>query len=134
MNQASFREPKGVKKKQLKELRQKSAFFQKTSESHAEAKLAVALDNLGVSFVQQYRVNGYRVDFYIAPRLVVEVDGAIHILDVETAEKDKKKDTFLKERGFIVHRYRDFQVRKPWQAEEIAKKIKAFRQKITAAA
>jgi len=131
LSQASFRKRSKVKKKQLKEFRKKSAFFQKSSESHAEAKLAVALDNLGVIFVQQYRINGYRVDFYVAPRLIVEVDGAIHILDVEAAEKDKRKDAFLKERGFIVHRYRDFQVRKPWQAEQVAKKIKSFREKIT---
>ena len=53
---------------------------------------------------RQYAYENYIFDFYCpAIHLIVDIDGESHIMDNNPA-RDEKRDEFLKERGFEIHR------------------------------
>ena len=60
---------------------------------------------LGVQFYRQKPIGNYIVDFF-APKakLVVEVDGSQH-MEIEHAEKDKRRDEYLSSVGLTVLRF-----------------------------
>ncbi|HEX7604596.1 MAG TPA: endonuclease domain-containing protein [Polyangiaceae bacterium] len=65
-------------------------------------------DALGVRFRRQVVVGPFIVDFYCAAaRLVVEIDGGIHLAQ---AERDARRDAALVADGFRVVRVRDVDV------------------------
>jgi len=65
---------------------------------------------LGYQFRRQRPVLNYIADFMCKElKLIIEVDGLTHQWE-ETQEKDKKKDTELKEAGFMVLRFQDEEV------------------------
>lgn len=62
----------------------------------------------GIHFRRQQVIDGFIVDFYChAANLVVEVDGGIHLQQVES---DRKREQALTERGFRVLRFQNEQV------------------------
>jgi very-short-patch-repair endonuclease len=62
----------------------------------------------GIHFRRQQVIAGYIVDFYChAASLVVEVDGGIHLQQVES---DRQRQQALTERGFRVLRFQNEQV------------------------
>jgi very-short-patch-repair endonuclease len=55
------------------------------------------------------------VDFLCADaRLVIELDGAQHLSDAEAYRRDRRKDAFLQENGYLVVRF---------LAEDLAKRL-----------
>jgi superfamily II DNA or RNA helicase/very-short-patch-repair endonuclease len=58
---------------------------------------------------------GMEVDFLCADaRLVIELDGAQHLSDAEAYRRDRRKDAFLQENGYLVVRF---------LAEDLAKRL-----------
>ena len=78
--------------------------------TRAEKKLAHALDRAGIHYETQKILLGkaskHCVDFYFAPKLVVEVDGSSHHL-WKRQIKDEQKTKDLKEANFLILRFRD---------------------------
>lgn len=63
----------------------------------------------GLHFRRQQIIVGYIVDFYChAANVIVEVDGEVH--DFQMAE-DKHRDQVLKEKGLIVVRFKNEEIR-----------------------
>ena len=65
---------------------------------------------LGLKFRRQVVVDGMIVDFYCArPRIVLEVDGAVHT-SADATERDRTRDGLLTTRGIQVIRSRNAEV------------------------
>lgn len=59
-----------------------------------EKQLALAIENIGLRYVEQFEIYPYTVDFYIPDiKLVIEADGTYGHL----SKRDKKRDAFLLE-------------------------------------
>jgi very-short-patch-repair endonuclease len=66
----------------------------------------------GIPFVQEHRIGRWSVDFLVADRIVVEVDGTYwHSLRGVRA-RDVKRDKMLTEMGFVVIRLDEQAVKK----------------------
>ncbi len=74
----------------------------------AEKGLANVLDELGLSYIPQYEIGGYRLDFLVnaasGQRYDVEVDGDVH-LTAEAVEHDARRDAYVKAQGLKVLRF-----------------------------
>lgn len=81
--------------------------------TEAEKMLWNVLSNKGIEdckFRRQHIIGDYIVDFVcLEKRLIVEVDGAIHLLP-EQIEHDKKRTEWLESKGFKVIRFTNEQV------------------------
>ena len=65
------------------------------------------LKSLSVTVYRQHMIGPYIVDFYIpSSGLIIELDGSQHFTE-DGPEKDKRRDTYLKEQGFTVLRYQN---------------------------
>lgn len=59
----------------------------------------------GVKFRRQFNIDYYIVDFYCHElKLIIELDGSIHG-EEEVKRKDTIRENYLKEKGYIVVRY-----------------------------
>ena len=59
-----------------------------------EKQLALAIENIGLRYVEQFEIYPYTVDFYIPDiKMVIEADGIYGHL----SKRDKKRDSFLLE-------------------------------------
>jgi very-short-patch-repair endonuclease len=77
----------------------------------AEKRLAEALQAKKWSFKQNQSLDGYEVDFWFPNyRLAIEVDGYTH-LSTEQRRFDQNKDRFLMDRGVLVIRITNQQIR-----------------------
>ena len=56
---------------------------------------------MGVPHAPQVRIGQWTVDFLVGDRIVVEVDGDYWHSKPEVAEKDKRKDSWLTENGYV---------------------------------
>tara|TARA_R110000824_G_scaffold10696_2_gene46815 strand:- start:69 stop:377 length:309 start_codon:yes stop_codon:yes gene_type:complete len=57
-----------------------------------EKQLALAIENIGLRYVEQFEIYPYTVDFYIPDiKLVIEADGTYGHL----SKRDRKRDAFL---------------------------------------
>jgi very-short-patch-repair endonuclease len=64
----------------------------------------------GLKFKRQHSIGNYIVDFYCATkRLIIEVDGAVH-LEKEQKQKDEERDANLLEMGFKILRFSNTQI------------------------
>lgn len=63
-----------------------------------------------LKFKRQHSIGNYVVDFYCASkRLIIEVDGAVHVL-ADQLEKDKSRDENLIEMDFKILRFSNEEV------------------------
>ncbi len=77
----------------------------------AEKRLAQALQGKKWPFKQNHTLEGYEVDFWFPGyRLVIEVDGFTH-LSTKQRRLDQSKDHFLMDRGILVIRISNQQIR-----------------------
>lgn len=58
----------------------------------------------GLKLQMQVPVSRYRLDFLVDKKLVVEIDGAAYHSSPEAVERDQRRDSFLKDKGFEVLR------------------------------
>jgi len=70
-----------------------------TADSKVEKIVYDILKENKIGFKFQYKIGPYRADFLVGDDLVVEIDGPMH-----DPEKDKKRDAYLKKRGYRVFR------------------------------
>ena len=92
--------------------------FAPTTYTHAHWHLCFGeggLADKGVPFQTEYRIAGFRVDIYITPNLIIEVDGDSHQRQRRQA-KDAWKDAVLRKHGFTVLRFTDTQIKKHFDA------------------
>jgi very-short-patch-repair endonuclease len=74
-----------------------------------------------LKFKRQHSIGNYIVDFYCAnPRLIIEVDGAVHS-EKEQKGKDEHRDANLRDMDYIVLRFSNDEVINDTQ--EVLKKI-----------
>jgi len=72
--------------------------------NEAERSVDAFLDSLNVTHMAQFRLGPYRVDQFLPPNSVLEIDGPYHDTP-EGRKKDKERDRWLKhELGFRVLR------------------------------
>jgi len=68
------------------------------------------LKDLPLTIKRQKIIDNYIVDFYcFEKRTIIEIDGGQHYMP-EGKEKDKVRDEYLKEQGYITLRYTDSEV------------------------
>lgn len=93
--------------------------------SYAEQFWIKVLNNNNISFIHEYKVDKYFLDFYIeknGKKLDLEIDGKQHLYP-ERVEADIIRDIFLKERGYIVYRI-------PWNKMHNDEDCKITKEKI----
>ena len=75
--------------------------------SYAEEYWKVILDTNNLSFVEQYQIEPYQLDFAF-PNLKIdlEIDGDQHYLDKRVVESDKRRNIYLEELGWTIIRIR----------------------------
>lgn len=79
----------------------------------------------GVKFRRQFNIGYYIVDFYCHElKLIIELDGSIHG-EEEIKRKDSIRENYLKEKGYIVVRYTNEQLKYEKSAvlQDIANRI-----------
>jgi len=74
------------------------------------------LKNASIPFQTQMILQGasghhYRVDGLVAPNIIIEIDGASHD-DYKQQLMDAKRDEDLRENGYVVIRFRNWEVYK----------------------
>ncbi|MCC2666637.1 MAG: Superfamily and helicase and helicase subunit-like protein, partial [Gammaproteobacteria bacterium] len=93
----------------------------------AENELARILDELKLSYLPQYEIGQYRLDFLVnavsGQAYDVEVDGDIH-LTAEAVEHDARRDAYVRNQGFKVLRFtaRDI-IHRPQAIKEMLARI-----------
>lgn len=76
----------------------------KLSLSYPEKITLDYLNNKNISFKREYKIGKYFIDFaFINKKIALEIDGRTHD-DYDVIEKDKRKDKFLKSKGWKVYR------------------------------
>lgn len=82
--------------------------------TRAEWRLRRALEKEGIPFLTQMILQGrerqHRVDFYVAPRLVIEVDGSSHVGEQLLKDEVATADLENAELPFTVVRFRDHEI------------------------
>jgi very-short-patch-repair endonuclease len=82
-------------------------------QTSAEQRLWQAIRNRqldGLKFVRQVAIGPYVADFACRQgRIVIELDGATHSTDEELA-RDARRETFLRDAGYTVLRFRNSDV------------------------
>lgn len=81
----------------------------KRRETWAEKKLRKMLDKKGMPYKQHQFISGFEVDFLIKDKLVVEVDGYIH-LKPEKARRDRIKNNLLMNLGYKLVRFTNLEI------------------------
>lgn len=76
--------------------------------------------SVGVPFTQQYKIGEYKVDFFILPNIVVEVEGICH----ENSLIDAARTKYLTDCDCEVYRIPCSHIRK--DAKAVAELIKSF--------
>ncbi len=77
--------------------------YYEVSPTASEKILARALKKARILFRQNVFIKNWEVDFLISSKVIVEVDGWVH-LQKSVIEKDRRKDKTLGEAGYIVIR------------------------------
>lgn len=76
-----------------------------TRSTPIEVAVRQALQRKRIGFREQYRIGPYRADFYLpAWRLVIEADGAAWHSTPLQRKHDRRRDAFMRERGYHVAR------------------------------
>ena len=76
--------------------------------TYIEDLMAKALNAKGLSFTAQALIGKYHVDFLVEKngvQVVVECDGRAYHSSDEAKAKDKERDSYLQERGYLVLRF-----------------------------
>jgi very-short-patch-repair endonuclease len=75
--------------------------------SYPEKYFEKAFRNENINLVYHYRIGTYELDFSDPIRKIdIEIDGEQHYVDKKIVESDKRRNKYLKDRGWIVYRVR----------------------------
>lgn len=73
--------------------------------SYAEEYWKDVLDTNEISYVEQYQIGPYQLDFAFPDLMIdLEIDGDQHHLDKRVVESDKRRNLYLEERGWKIIR------------------------------
>lgn len=78
--------------------------------SKPERLLQVELRKNRIKFRAHHKINNHRVDLFIKPNIVVEVDGRMFHNYPFGTPKDNMETQWLQSHGYIVLRFWDFEV------------------------
>jgi len=83
------------------------------SPSSLEIEIAKALDDCGISYIQQYKLegDGRPFDFFVPPNLLVEVDGEYWHSQPGRKERDRAKAELAISQGFTFLRIKEREVK-----------------------
>ncbi len=95
-----------------------------THVTKAEAKLAEALRKAGVSYQANTFLGPYEVDFVVAGKLVIEVDG-FHHYSRGNVKRDAEKDRWLLDRGYDLLRITNADVANEYKLRHFVQDVKA---------
>lgn len=88
----------------------------KMSCSYPESIAMRILEEIGISYVKELRVSRYFIDFAcVDQKIAIEIDGQQHKQE-ERVKSDQRKDAFLLEQGWTIHRIK-------WPDENIRERI-----------
>lgn len=94
--------------------------------SYAELFWMNVLNNNNIQYIHNHKVDKYFLDFHVTINNVdidLEIDGKQHYTISERSESDRKRDTCIKNRGFIIYRI-------PWNSINTEDGKKLMKQKI----
>lgn len=78
-------------------------------ETAAEKKLRKLFDKKKQSYQQHQYINGMEVDYLLPGKIVVEVDGYVHLIP-EKRKKDLRKNEKLSALGYKVIRFTNLEI------------------------
>lgn len=89
-------------------------------ETSIERLVRLHLQRLKEPFQQEVRIGKFRADFYVPRRnLVIECDGKYWHGDIKIKERDKRKDNFLSQQGYLIVRLPEDEIRQQdWNSLE----------------
>ena len=83
----------------------------KASPSKPEICFSLILANENISFIHQFRIQRWIVDFFIFPNIIVQIDGIYwHCKEKGGLLKDWVQNKILKSMGYVVVRFWDFEI------------------------
>jgi very-short-patch-repair endonuclease len=85
-----------------------SCYRKSNGENLLEKTIRIALDNIGINYIQEAKMGRYSVDFLLVDhRIALEIDGVYWHSD---SKRDKRKDKFLTRKGWNVIRITDKEI------------------------
>ena len=104
----------------------RECFFRFNGESSIETLVRKTLEKSGLDFEQEVQIGKFCVDFLLSTRrIVIECDGEYWHNSQQAKEKDKRKDKFLKARGYYIYRFSEREIK--ISAEECIRQISLSR-------
>jgi very-short-patch-repair endonuclease len=90
----------------------RECFFKFNGETSIEKIVRQALETMGVEFRQQVKIGQYYLDFLLSKaQIVIECDGNYWHNVTGAYERDRRKDRFLKSRGYKVYRFGEDEIK-----------------------
>ncbi len=75
-----------------------------------ERSVRRVLDDLGITYIPQFKIGRYHADFLVAGFLVLECDGIYWHSRPEQVILDQRRDQRITEQGYLVHRILDHEI------------------------
>lgn len=91
----------------------RDCFIQFKGETTIEKKVRQALEKSGLRFKQEFKIGIYRADFLILDKkIIIECDGDYWHKIPGATDRDLRKDKYLHNKGFTIHRIAESTIRK----------------------
>lgn len=111
------------------------AYYRKLTQSSIERKVFDGLVGFGYLPITQYKIGRYSLDLAFPQlKLDIECDGEIWHNTPQAIEKDRKRDIYMRERGWSVLRFTDKEINENpqrvvnlivWQIKKTSCEVKA---------
>lgn len=100
----------------------RKCYWKFSGESGLEKRVKQALDSLGISFISQYKVGRFFIDFFLPPYSVaLEADGWFWHSSEQAKQKDARRDEILAQKGIQTIRLSESQIRVPERLIQVIK-------------
>ena len=86
---------------------------QKANPSKPELLFKECLENENIDFIHQYPINGWIIDFFISPNIMIQIDGVYwHCRIRGKILNDWLQNKTLREMGYTVIRFWDYEIKR----------------------
>ncbi len=90
----------------------RECYYRFNGESSIEALMKRALEETNIDFEREVQIGKYCVDFLISgKKIVIECDGDYWHGRHQDKEKDKRRDEFLKAKGYLIYRFGESEIK-----------------------